>query len=156
MKRLLNESKYYNINLRAVSKNKEKSKIYLDNTIYDIDKEISFDSENTEPTSTTHFVDALASSIIFSITNYDKKHDDVVDEIEGKFSFQLTNPLSYIGVIGYEGEPKIDKVDLTLYIVSFAEEEELTKLCEKAMKNSIILNSIKDSIEVNTRIKLVY
>lgn len=156
MKRLLEESKYYHINLRAVSKDKAASKIYLDNTIYNVNQEISFDSENTDPTSVTHFADSVASSIIFSITNYDSKHDQLIDEIEGKFSFELINPLSYIGVIGYDGEPKIDQIDLTLYIVSFAEEDELKKLCDQAMKNSIILNSIKDSIDVNVRIKLVY
>lgn len=156
MKRLLDESKYYRIGLRAVSKNHAENKIYIDNAIYQVDKEVSFDSENTAQTSVGHFADSLASSIIFSITNYDVKHDNVIDEIEGKFSFELLNPLTYIGVIGYDGEPKIDKVDLTLYIVSFAEEAELNNLCTQAMKNSLILNSIKDSIDVNVRIKLVY
>ncbi|WP_300562887.1 hypothetical protein [Companilactobacillus sp.] len=156
MERLLKESKYYNIDLRTVGQNDDSNKIYIDNTSYTIAKEISFDSENTEATSMTHFADSIASSVIFSITNYDKKHDELVDEIEGKFSFQLVNPLSYIGVIGYDGEPKIDEITMVLYIVSVAEEDELKELCDKAMKNSLILNSIKDSIKINTRVKLVY
>lgn len=156
MERLLKESKYYNIDLRSVGQNDDSNKVYIDNTSYTIAKEISFDSENTEATSMTHFADSIASSVIFSITNYDKKHDELVDEIEGKFSFQLVNPLSYIGVIGYDGEPKIDEITMVLYIVSVAEEDELKELCDKAMKNSLILNSIKDSIKINTRVKLVY
>ncbi|MCH4009448.1 hypothetical protein [Companilactobacillus sp.] len=156
MERLLKESKYYNIDLRTVGQNDDSNKIYIDNTSYTIAKEISFDSENTEATSMTHFADSIASSVIFSITNYDKKHDELVDEIEGKFSFQLVNPLSYIGVIGYDGEPKIDEITMVLYIVSVAEEDELKELCDKAMKNSLILNSIKGSIKINTRVKLVY
>lgn len=156
MERLLKESKYYNIDLRTVGQNDDSNKIYIDNTSYTIAKEISFDSENTEATSMTHFADSIASSVIFSITNYDKKHDELVDEVEGKFSFQLVNPLSYIGVIGYDGEPKIDEITMVLYIVSVAEEDELKELCDKAMKNSLILNSIKDSIKINTRVKLVY
>ncbi|MFD1471610.1 hypothetical protein [Companilactobacillus mishanensis] len=154
-KRYLNSANNYDIEFRAISTDGKKVKIRTDKVSYSVDEEMSFDIANDVLTSVDHFTGGIASGMISAINRYDQKHDGIIDQIEGKFTFHLSNPLTYLDVRGYDETPHVSALDLQLYLVSFNEADELEQVYQEAMKNSIVYQTIKDTIKIEHKIKVV-
>lgn len=147
---------YYTFEMRSVSTDCRVIKNYDNKISYKINKQISFDTENTELTSVDYFAGSVASSIMLSIIDYDRSNNQLIEEIEAKFSFTLKNPLTYLSVRGYKGTPHIYSVDMNIYIVTSDGEDALYEMYEQAIKNSIVYQTICSSVKFSHTIKIIY
>lgn len=85
-----------------------------------------------------HFIGGIASSMVLAIARDDKKHDQIIHQLEVRLEFKLLDPLSYIGVVGCDGEPRITSVDAVIYAVSLAQIDELTKCINRALHHYVV------------------
>ncbi|WP_101772419.1 hypothetical protein [Peptostreptococcus faecalis] len=150
---MIEESRLYKYDYRMVTKGKEGIKIFSNYLSLNVTSELSFDIKNEELTSLDHFNIALGTSIIFSILSYDKKNGNYIYDIEGKFDFILSNPLSYLGVVGCDEEVRINEIEATLYIDDLDEIENIEEYCTNGLKQSVLYNSTKNSIKFNLKFK---
>lgn len=155
MKELENAQYNYDIGLRAIAQNPKQAKIYTDKVIYAVNQEMSFDIENDQLTSVDHFVGAIASAMLLALFQYDQRHEQVIEEVEGRFTFHLENPLSYLHVRGYDEAPKIQGLHLKCYIVTYEEAVDFQALFDAAMANCILYQTIKDVIAISVSFKAI-
>ncbi|MGG6310507.1 hypothetical protein [Paenibacillus macerans] len=149
----LYESKMFDINFRGTSNNLSSVKIYTNKNSFQIEKQISFDSEYKPISSLEYFAGSVLSSILLSFLEQSKKRGSIIEEIEGVLNLSLENPLSMIGVKGYNEEPFIGKMTVTIFLYADLEDKAFDDFCFGALAKSPIYNTLKRSMELEVRFK---
>lgn len=149
----LYESKMYDMNFRGTSNDLSSVKIYTNKNSFQIEKQISFDTEDKPVSSLEYFAGSVLSSILLALMERSKKRGLIIEEIEGVLNLSLENPLSLIGVKGYEEEPFIARMTVTVYLYVDLEDEAFDDFCLSALANSPIYNTLKRSMELDVAFK---
>ncbi|ERK60628.1 hypothetical protein HMPREF1983_00050 [Gemella bergeri ATCC 700627] len=143
------ESHNYDISFRGVLSENKVLKLFTNNDCIEVSSEIDFDINADYKSSLNYFASATLGGIIHSIVNQSKHENFEIEEIEGKIHFILKNPLTLLGVKGYNEEPKIDTCKIIIYLYADIEDNELIEFCNNALKRSFIYNTLKSSIDIN-------
>jgi len=149
----LYESQTFDISFRGTSNDLSAVKIYTNQNSFQIEKQISFDSAYKPISSLEYFAGSVLSSILLALLERSKKRGSIIEEIEGVLNLSLANPLSMIGVKGYEEEPLISKMTVTIFVYADLEGEAFDDFCWDALANSPIYNTLKRSMELEVVFK---
>jgi hypothetical protein len=149
----LYESKIFDIHFRGTSNDLSSVKIYTNKNSFQIEKQISFDSEYQPISSLEYFAGSVLSSILLTFLEQSKKRGSIIEEIEGVLHLSLENPLSLIGVKGYEEEPFISKMTMTVFLYVDLEDKAFDDFCSGALANSPIYNTLKRSMALEVLFK---
>ena len=150
----LYESKNYDLTFREILSSNI-FKMYTNNDCINISSEISFDINADYSSSINHFAASILGGIAHSIVSQSKQLNIDIEELEGKIHLNLKNPLSLIGVKGYDEEPKIDFCNITYYLYADYDENDLLKFCNKALNKSFIYNTLKHVINFDIKFILI-
>ena len=150
----LYESKNYDLTFRGILSSNI-FKMYTNNDCINISSEISFDINADYSSSINHFAASILGGIAHSIVSQSKQLNIDIEELEGKIHLNLKNPLSLIGVKGYDEEPKIDFCNITYYLYADYDENYLLKFCNKALNKSFIYNTLKHVINFDIKFILI-
>ncbi|WP_259457916.1 OsmC family protein [Salipaludibacillus neizhouensis] len=149
----LYESRIFDMNFRGTSNDLSSVKIYTNKNSIQIEKQLSFDSDDEKISSLEYFAGSVLSSIILTLLEQSKKKASIIEEIEGVLNLSLENPLSLLDVRGYDEEPFIRKITVTVYLFADLEENDFIKFCTEALKNSPVYNTLKRSMELEVLFK---
>ncbi|CAM4294722.1 OsmC family protein [Paenibacillus tarimensis] len=149
----LYESRIFDMNFRGTSNDLSTVKIYTNKNSFQIEKQISFDSEYKPISSVEYFAGSVLSSIILTLLEQSQKSGLTIEEIEGVLNLSLANPLSLVGVKGYDEEPYIQRLTVTVFLYVDLEDKELNDFCYDALKKSPIYNTLKRSLELEVIFK---
>ena len=124
----LYESYNYDASYRAVLSSNDVVKVFTEKDFIEVNSQISFDIE-------------------------DSKIEEINDTyiLEGKIKIKLKNPLTVLAVKGYSEEAKIDSCDITVYLFSDLEDDELIEFCKKSLNSCFIYNTLKDIMDINIK-----
>ncbi|MBB6690076.1 OsmC family protein [Cohnella xylanilytica] len=147
------ESKVFDIRFRGTSNDLSSVKIYTSKNRFQIEKQISFDPESEPISSMEYFAGSVLSSILLTLLEQSKKRGSIIEEIEGVLNLSLENPLSLLGVKGYEEEPFISKMTVTVYLYADLEDKAFDEFCLGALAKSPIYNTLKRSMELEVVFK---
>jgi len=128
-------------------------KVYTNKNSFVTEKQISFDSEYEQISSVEYFAGSVLSSVMLTLLEQSKKKGSIIEEIEGVLKLSLENPLSLLGVRGYDEEPYIRKITMTVYLFAELEDDEFDEFCFHALKKSPIYNTLKKSMELEIQFK---
>lgn len=148
------ESTNYNLSYRGILTNNE-FKLYTTNNSINVSSEISFDINADYASSINYFATSILGGIAHSIVSQSKQLNIDIEELEGKIHLNLKNPLSLIGVKGYDEEPKIDFCNITYYLYADYDENDLLKFCNTALNKSFIYNTLKHVINFDIKFILI-
>lgn len=148
------ESTNYNLSYRGILTNNE-FKLYTTNNSINVSSEISFDINADYASSINYFAASILGGIAHGIVSQSKQLNIDIEELEGKIHLNLKNPLSLIGVKGYNEEPKIDFCNITYYLYADYDENDLLKFCNTALNKSFIYNTLKHVINFDIKFILI-
>src|SRR3954469_23828101 len=94
----LHESMIFDMTFRGTSNNLSSVKIYTNQNSFQIERQVSFDSEYKQITSLEYFAGSVLSSILLTFLEQSKKLNVMIEEMEGVLNLSLENPLSLVGV----------------------------------------------------------
>lgn len=149
----LYESKMFDISFRGTSNDLSSVKIYTNKNSFQIEKQISFDSESKPISSIEYFAGSVLSSILLTLLEQSNKRGSIIEEMEGVLNLTLENPLSLIGVKGYDEEPLIAKMTVTVFLYVDLEDKAFDDFCWGALAKSPIYNTLKRSMELEVLFK---
>lgn len=150
---MLNESRIFEMNFRGTSNDLSSVKIYTNKNSMEIEKQISFDSEYEQVSSLEYFAGSVLSSILLALLEQSKKRDSIIEEIEGVLNLSLENPLSLLGVRGYDEEPFINKMTVTVYLYADLEDDDFSNFCHNALNHSPVYNTLKRTMDFDVVFK---
>jgi uncharacterized OsmC-like protein len=142
------ETKIFDMSFRGTTNDLSSVKIYTNKNSFQIEKQISFDSDYKDISSLEYFAGSILSSIILTLLEQSKKRGSIIEEIEGVLNLSLENPLSLVGVKGYDEEPIIRSITVTIFLYVDLEDNEMDDFCSKALNQSPIYNTLKRSMEL--------
>lgn len=149
----VHESQMFDVTFRGTSNDLSSVKIYTNKNSFQIERQISFDTEYKPISSLEYFAGSVLSSILLTLLEQSKKRDSIIEEIEGVLNLTLENPLSLIGVKGYDEEPFISKMAVTVFLYVELEDEAFDDFCLSALAKSPIYNTLKRSMELEVIFK---
>ncbi|WP_100398814.1 OsmC family protein [Bacillus sp. FJAT-44742] len=149
----LQESRVFDMSFRGTSNDLSSVKIFTNNNSFQIQKEVSFDSEYEQISSLEYFGGSVLSSIILTLLEQSKKEGSIIEEIEGVLNLSLENPLTLLGVRGYEDEPCINKITVTVYLYVELKDSNFFDFCTKALNRSPVYNTLKRSMDLEVNFK---
>ena len=88
---------------------------------------------------------------VFTEKDFIEVNSQISFDIEGKIKIKLKNPLTVLAVKGYSEEAKIDSCDITVYLFSDLEDDELIEFCKKSLNSCFIYNTLKDLMDINIK-----
>lgn len=149
----LYESEIFDMTFRGTSNDLTAVKIYTNKNSFQIDKQLSFDSEYKPISSMEYFAGSVLSSVLLTLLEQSEKRGSIIEEIEGVLNLSLANPLSMIGVKGYDKEPFISKMTVTVFLYVDLEDIAFDDFCWGALANSPIYNTLKRSMNFEVLFK---
>lgn len=152
------ENKVFQVVQRAVYHPHQGVKLRINNTAhsYWVNEELSFDSANTKMTGIDHFIGGVASSIVLAIMRFDQQHDQQIDQVEARLVFDVRNPLTYIGVVGCDEAPSIDRIHMVIYAVSLAETKTVEDIVDQALHRCVVFQTLRRAVHFDVRVKETY
>jgi uncharacterized OsmC-like protein len=147
------ESKIFDMSFRGTSNDLSSVKVYTNKNSFQIERQISFDSEDKDISSLEYFAGSILSSIILTLLEQSKKRGSIIEEMEGVLNLSLENPLSMVGVKGYDEEPIIRRITVTIFLYADLEDNDMDDFCSKALNQSPIYNTLKRSMELEVIFK---
>ncbi len=109
------ESEVFDFTMRTTSNDLKRVNTYGDASYISTDQELPYDNEKDELSSVEIFVAGIMESMILTIIREAKIARAELDEIEGRASVRVTNPLRTLKVIGVEESPIIENIKIKIY-----------------------------------------
>ena len=106
------ESEVFDFTMRTTSNDLRRVNTYGDASFISTDQELPYDNEKDELSSVEIFVAGIMESMILTIIREAKIARAELDEIEGRASVHVTNPLRTLKVVGIEETPEIEKIKI--------------------------------------------
>jgi len=147
------ESEKFAMRFRGTVHDLRSVKFYTNKNSIQIKKQISFDSESAQISSIEYFAASLLSSILLTLLEQSKKQEVLIEDIEGVLKFSLENPLSLVGVKGYEEEPSIRQMNVTIFLYAHLDDDHFEIFCNEALQKSPLYNTFKRSMELDVVFK---
>lgn len=144
------ESKVFDMSFRGTSNDLSSVKVFTNKNSFQIEKQVSFDSEYEPISSLEYFAGSVLSSILLTLL---ERRGSAIEEIEGVLNLSLENPLSLVGVKGYDEEPIIRKITVTVFLFVDLEDNDFDDFCFGALKSSPIYNTLKRSMDLEVIFK---
>lgn len=144
------ESEVFDFTMRTTSNDLKRVNTYGDASYISTDQELPYDNEKDELSSVEIFVAGIMESMILTIIREAKIARAELDEIEGRASVSVTNPLRTLKVIGVEESPIIEniKIKIYYYIDDFTHEEG-EKFMRKAIERDPVYQGVKKGFKVD-------
>ncbi len=141
------ESTHYDLSLRGVLMD-DTFKIYTANDAIQVTSDVNFDIQGDAKSSLNYFASSIMGGIAHTIINEGKRFHLDIEELEGKIHITLAEPLTILGVKGYEEAPSITTCHITYYVYADTDDDTLMSVCHNALQRSYIYHTLQHAMEL--------
>ena len=135
------ESECFTAKYRAVLRGEE-IKLFTPNDSISLYSQVNFDNQSLQKSAVDYFAVSILGGILSSVkAQFAQQRADIV-EMEGKIWLNLVNPLTLLGVHGYDEPPHITDCKIKIFISSDLDDQTFDKLTEAALRNCFIYNTL--------------
>ena len=135
------ESECFTAKYRAVLRGEE-IKLFTPNDSIPLYSQVNFDNQSLQKSAVDYFAVSILGGILSSVkAHFAQQRADIV-EMEGKIWLKLANPLTLLGVHGYDEPPHITDCKIKIFISSDLDDQTFDKLTEAALRNCFIYNTL--------------
>lgn len=131
--------------IRAHSTARDSVQVYARQHAFRVGAPIHFDVEYGEITALEYVLGALAADVVGSFRALAHKRRLDVDQVEALVHGDLQNPLMYLGVVGEQGDPGIERLALKCYVSSLDDEEDVKRVWEEALARSPLARTFTEA-----------
>ncbi len=141
------ESTHFDVSLRGVLMS-DTFKLYTANDVIPITSDVNFDIQGDVKSSLNYFVASILGGIAHTLINEGKRAHLEIEELEGKIHLTLAEPLTILGVKGYETPPSIKTCHITYYVYADTDDDTLISFCHEALQKSYIYHTLQRAMEL--------
>jgi hypothetical protein len=141
--------------LRVRAAGKDLNTIYVRQHRLQAGQPLHFDDKYEQTTAFEHFLGAIGADLVGGLQVIAGRRRLEMNDIEAVVSGKLNNPLTYLGVVGEEGHPGLEQVDVTVFVSSPEPEESVLHAWEEMLRRSPIVNTLKSVVKLDMDVKFV-
>jgi len=140
--------------LRVKSTGDDAAKVFTRQHEFTVGEPLTFDREYDRTTALETALGAVGADLVNGLTHRAERERIDVDNVEATVHAELNNPLTYIEVVGEEGDPGLERIEIKVFVSSLAPEEELRELWTTVQELSPLLQTIRGSATVETTLEI--
>lgn len=142
--------------LRVRSAGTDRAVVYTRSHELTVGAPLSFDREYERTTALEQALGALGADVVAGFTVVADRRRVEVDDVEATLLAELDNPLTYLGVVGEEGDPGLERVGIKVYVSSPAPERTLRAVWDEARRRSPLLNTLRGCVDLELTLELTF
>ena len=141
--------------LRVRAAGKDLNAIYVRKHRLEAGQPLHFDEKYEHTTALEYLLAAIGADLVGGLRVIAGRRRVQVNDVEAVVSGKLNNPLTYLGVVGEEGHPGLEQVDVTVFVSSAEPEERMRHAWEEMLRRSPIVHTLKSTVNLHLDMKLV-
>ena len=116
---------------------------------------LQFDAEYNAITALEYVLGAIGADVVNGLQTLARKRRVEIDHVEAVVQGELNNPLTYLGVVGEDGHPGLEKVQVKVYVASVAAAEDIQCLWQEMLRRSPLVRTFQSSIQFELSLQVV-
>lgn len=155
LKQDLEAAKGYQWSVRVQGENGLSAKVHTRNHTFQVGQPADFSPKVDAPSAVDYLLASLAGSITVGFKAQASKRNVTIDNDELTLKGSLENVLYHMELED-EGSPRMNNIQGTYYVSSPDDEELLEELWENTLKRSPIYQTLKDTVEIELKLSIVF
>jgi hypothetical protein len=139
--------------VRVVATDPGAAAVYARSHRFEIGAPLSFDRDDPRVSALEHVLGALGSDVVVGLGRLAKKHRLEVFGVEATVEARLENPLTYLGVVGEEGEPALKSVRVRVYVRTPRDRQAVEVVWREMLATSPLVCTLRRSVELDLTVK---
>jgi uncharacterized OsmC-like protein len=138
------------VSVRVKSTEAARSTVFVRRHQFAVGKPLTFDREDPEVSAMEYLAAAVAADLVGTLRKVARERRVVIDEIEAVVQGDLDNALTFLGVVGEEGEPSLKTLSVKVYAGTSAPEEEVQAVWQAVLARSPLNTTLRRGIDLRT------
>lgn len=155
LKQDLEAAKGYQWSVRVQGEKGLTAKVHSRNHTFRVGQPADFSPKVDAPSAVDYLLASLAASITVGFKAQASKRNVTIDNDELTLKGSLENVLFHMELED-EGSPRMNKIQGTYYVSSPDDEELLEELWENTLKRSPIYQTLKDTVDIELKLSIVF
>jgi hypothetical protein len=136
-------------NLRVRSSGDDRATAYVRKHQFDIGAPLQFDQEYGQVTALEYVLAALGAEIVNGLKARCRRRRIPVDQVEALVSGELRNPLTYLDVIGEDGNPGFKRITVRAYVSSEEEQAQVEEVWRDLLARSPLICTLAPVVDLD-------
>ena len=142
----------YTWQLRVRSTERGRATAYTRNQQFEVGKPVQFDAEYGQLTSLEYVLGAIGADVVNGLVDAARAKRLVVDSVEALVTGELNNPLTHLGVVGEDGHPGVEKVQVKVYVTSDETHEQVAEAWNEVLERSPLVHTFRSALDLELKI----
>ena len=142
--------------LRVRGEGTDRAKVTTRHHQFTVGAPLSFDREYDGTTALEQALGALGADVVNGFTVLADRQRVEIEDVEATVHAELENPLIYLGVVGEEGDPGLERVEVKVYASSPAPEATVREVWDEARRRSPLISTFRACIDLELSLQLVF
>lgn len=133
---------------------KESARIFVRKSSFVSGPPLSFDNEYAGITSLEYVLGAIGADMVTGMKRLAGLRRIEIDDIEAVVEGNLNNPLVFLGVVGEEGHPGLERIQVKMYVSSFHEKKEVEALWKEMLRTSPLVRTFQPALDFQMELRV--
>lgn len=142
-------------NLRVHSDDPGRATVYVRRHRFEVGVPLQFDDEYPLVTALEHALGALAADVVVGLRRVAKRRRVDVDRVEAIVRAQVDNPLTFLQVVGEDGDPGLERIAIKVYVSSVDPLERVEEVWQEALSISPLARTFARSVALELEHEVV-
>jgi hypothetical protein len=116
---------------------------------------VQFDAAYDGISALEYVLGAIGGDVVNGLQGLARKRHIEIDHVEAVIQGELNNPLTYLGVVGENGHPGLEQVQVKVYVASFAAPEDIQRLWQEMLQRSPLLRTFQPLIQLELSLQVI-
>lgn len=116
---------------------------------------VSFDRTDQAVSALEYVLGAIGADLVNGLQTLARKRRVTIEQVEAAVEGELNNPLTYVGVIGEEGHPGLERVRVRVYLASPEAEAAVQRLWQEVLITSPLVRTFQAALQLDLSLQVV-
>jgi hypothetical protein len=141
--------------VRVVANDRREASFYARSRRVDLGPALTFDRDDPRTCALEHVLGALGADVATGVLRAARRRRVEVHSVEAAVEGSLRNALTWLGVVGEEGDPGIERVKVRVYVSGPAESEDVEGVWQEALAASPLVRTLRGAVDLEVSYRAV-
>jgi len=142
--------------LRVASNQRDRASVFARRHSFEVGAPLGFDAAYERITALEYALGALGADLVNGLQEVARRKRVALDHVEALVQGKLHNALTYLGVVGEQGSPGLERVTIKVYISTLEPEENVRGVWEEMLSRSPLVHTFRNAalLDLSLQVRL--
>jgi hypothetical protein len=142
--------------LRAITRDARTTTVFARRHRFDVGRPLEFDVEDRQVSALEYALGGLVADIAGGLQALARQRRVRVEQVEARVEAELENALTYLGVVGEEGTPRLENVRVHVYAKSLEEEARVREVWDEMLRRSPLVSTLRRCVNLDLSLNVTF